>query len=92
MKGVAKKELFKAEDWLAVWFGFLIIVLVLIGIRPQMPIYRWSTTGEFNTTLTESGAAIEGLIMDAKGKGESDVVTAAMALKAAVKNGDRLQV
>ncbi len=27
---------FKTEDWLAVWLGFLIIVLVLIGARPAI--------------------------------------------------------
>lgn len=59
MKGIIKNGLFKTEDWLAVWLGFLIIVLVLIGVRPQMPTFKWATESEFTATVAESKPAVE---------------------------------
>lgn len=38
--------LLRTEDWLAVWLGFLIIVLVLVGLRPELPKFRWATDAE----------------------------------------------
>ena len=32
--------LLRTEDWLAVWLGFLLIVLVLAGVRPDVPKFR----------------------------------------------------
>ncbi len=46
------RGLFRTEDWLAVWLGFLVIVLVIIGVRPQMPIFKWATEGEFSSVVS----------------------------------------
>lgn len=59
MRDVIKNGLFKTEDWLSVWLGFLIIVLVLVGVRPQMPTFKWATEGEFTTTVTGSKPAVD---------------------------------
>jgi len=42
----AGSGLFKSEDWLAVWLGFVIIALVLFGVQPDVPRFTWSTRGE----------------------------------------------
>lgn len=34
------------EDWLAVWLGFLIIALVLVGLRPELPVLKWAKGSE----------------------------------------------
>jgi len=57
MKEGVRKELFKTEDWLSVWLGFLIIILIFFGVKPQMPTFKWTTAGGFNRTLTESKPA-----------------------------------
>jgi uncharacterized integral membrane protein (TIGR00698 family) len=31
----------KQEDWLAVWLAAAILVLVLVGLRPEMPVLKW---------------------------------------------------
>lgn len=86
-----KKQLL-SEDWLAVWLGFLIIALILIGIRPSMPSFRWATGGDFAATVAENKPAVEKLAKDAEAKGEGDVVAAATALKAAMETGDRKSI
>jgi uncharacterized membrane protein YadS len=43
---VARKSaatLWRIEDWVAVWLGFLVVALVLCGIRPELPQFRWAT-------------------------------------------------
>ncbi|MBI5167336.1 MAG: putative sulfate exporter family transporter [candidate division NC10 bacterium] len=92
MGEVIKKGLFKTEDWLTVWLGFFIIVLVLVGVRPQMPTFKWVTAGEFNATAAKSKLGVEKLIKDAGGKGETNLLTAATALQAAIDTGDRTAI
>lgn len=41
----------KNEDWLAVGLGFLIIVLVLLGVRPALPKYSWANTAALTTEV-----------------------------------------
>jgi hypothetical protein len=69
MGKILRKEFFKTEDWLAVWLGFLFIGLVLVGVRPQLPTFKWATAGEFNTTVIESKPAVEKFIKTPEAKG-----------------------
>lgn len=89
MREGTKKVLFKTEDWLSVWLGFFIIVLVLVGLRPQLPIFKWTTAREFRTTVADSKPKLEKLIQDAEAKGEADFIKAATALKTSIDAGDR---
>ena len=75
--------LLKTEDWLAVWLGFLIIVLVLAGVRPDMPKFRWATDGGFAATVADQKPAVDKLAKDAEAKGEKDLA-AARHLKSAM--------
>src|SRR5262245_31012724 len=81
--------LFRTEDWLAVWLGFLIIALVLAGVRPVLPGFRWSTDGSFAAAAAEQRGAVERLRADAAAKGEGDLANAASALASAIAAGDR---
>lgn len=90
MGKIIRKEFFKTEDWLAVWLGFLFIGLVLVGVKPQLPTLKWTTSGEFSSMVAESKPVVEKFIKDAEAKGESNLLPAATALKAALDAGDRL--
>jgi uncharacterized membrane protein YadS len=79
----------KSEDWLAVWLGFLIIVLVLVGVRLELPKFRWATDAGFAASVAERKPALESLMRDAEARGDRDLVAAATALKSAVDAGDR---
>src|SRR3989304_3725257 len=86
--------LLKTEDWLAVWLGFLIIILVLVfpGLRPEMPKFRWATDAGFAATVDENRPAVQKLAKDATAKGEADLAAAATALSAAMDKGDRAAI
>ena len=51
--------LWKTEDWLAVWVGFLVIVFILAGLTVKTPKFKWTTDGEFSTYITQ-GEGIRG--------------------------------
>ncbi|MEW5818385.1 MAG: putative sulfate exporter family transporter, partial [Spirochaetota bacterium] len=85
-------NLIRGEDWLAVWLGFLIIILILAGVRPNMPSFKWETSGEFSATVEKSKPKVEKFIADAQAKGETAAAESATALKTALDSGDRAAI
>ncbi|HET8578249.1 MAG TPA: putative sulfate exporter family transporter [Methylomirabilota bacterium] len=81
-----------SEDWLAVWLSFLIILLVLVGVRPDMPKYRWATDAGYASAVSEQKPAIDKLAADARAKGDAELAAAADTLKGAVEKGDRATI
>jgi hypothetical protein len=81
-----------SEDWLAVGLGFLIIILVLAGTKPDRPSFTWATDGEFAAAVASKKAATETLVKDAEAKGDARLAAAATALKTALDTGDRAAI
>jgi uncharacterized integral membrane protein (TIGR00698 family) len=81
--------LWKTEDWLAVWIGFLIIGLVLAGLTIKPPRFKWATEGEFKSYVSEMTPVVDNLATQAAAKGEQELQTQAAALKTAMEKGDR---
>jgi len=84
--------LWKTEDWLAVWIGFLIIILSLVGMSVVVPKFKWVTEGEFTGFCAEAAPQMQTLAGQAGAKGESGLQTAPAALKAALDKKDRKAV
>lgn len=82
-------SLVKTEDWLAVWVGFLIIILTLAGLTVTIPKFKWASEGEFTRFVAEAGPTVDKLAARAKEKGETALQTQATAVKAALEKGDR---
>lgn len=83
--------LWKTEDWLAVWVGFLIIILMLVGLPVKAPSFTWATDGGFTTyiaKLSESDA-VGKLEATAAEQKEAALQADLAALKAAMATGDR---
>ncbi len=89
-KGLAL--IWKTEDWLAVWVGFLIIIAILAGLTVTMPKFKWTTDGEFSKYVTETGPAIDKLASVAAEKKDAALQADALALKTAMDAGDRAAV
>lgn len=89
MSSIDWSSLWKKEDWVAVWIGFLIIILALAGLKVGIPKFRWTTDGEFKSYLTETLPAVEKLATMAAEKEEGALQEQAVALKAAIDKGDR---
>jgi len=82
-------NLLKNEDWMAVWLGFLILVLVLLGLQVKMPSFKWTTGGEFSGLVAQMTPEVDSLVKLAGEKGETDLLAAATALKTAMGTQDR---
>jgi uncharacterized membrane protein YadS len=81
--------LWKNEEWLAVWIGFFIIILMLAGLTVKLPGFKWVTDGQFAGFAQEMSPVAEALGKQAGAKGETALQTEAAALKAALDKGDR---
>src|SRR5512139_279560 len=85
----APRALLKSEDWVAAWLGLAIIALVLVGVRPEIPKFKWATDSAVASTIVAKKAALDTLAMDAAALGEQQLATAASSLRAAAETGDR---
>jgi uncharacterized integral membrane protein (TIGR00698 family) len=82
-------ELWKKEDWIAVWAGFFIILLILGGLTLKMPSFKWTTDGEMATYLAKTAPAVDKIGMAAAEKGEPAIQAQAAVLQTAIASGDR---
>lgn len=88
-KGSGGSTLIKSEDWMTVWLGFLIILLVLVGLRFKTPGFRWMGDGNFQSVVAQNTNAVDNLVKVAQEKNEAGLAAAATALKAAMGTQDR---
>ncbi len=79
----------KSEDWMTVWLGFLVILLVIAGLTFRAPGFRWMADGEFLGIAAGSAKAADTLLKGAQEKNEAGLVAAATALQGAIGKQDR---
>jgi uncharacterized membrane protein YadS len=82
-------SLWKKEDWVAVWIGFFVIILILAGLKVDTPKFKWTTEGEFKAFTTETLPMLQKLTKTAEEKGEIVLQEQLMALTGALEAGDR---
>ena len=88
-QGIDWSSLWKKDEWLAVWLGFLIIVLIIAGLQVKTPSFRWTTGGEFASFAKNAAPGVEKLAKSASEKGEKSLQDQAIALKGAIDKGER---
>lgn len=81
--------LWKKDDWMSVWIGFLILIIFLAGATFKLPGWRWMTDSDFFEKAASLPGKIETLGKEAEAKGEAGVQASALALKTAAENKDR---
>jgi len=88
----------RTEDWVAVYLGFLIIILTLAAfsgkffdLRAVGSSFRWTTDAQLAARAPGWSAQLDGVIKEAEGRGEKGKELAAQAneLKAALQANDR---
>jgi len=82
-------DLYRLEDWLAVWIGFFIIGVFLLGLRVDMPKFKWTLDSEFQAFVSENAPVVDKVTQQAGEKGETALLEAATTLKAAMVKMDR---
>ena len=80
-QGIDWSTLRKKDDWMAVWIGFLILILFMVGASLKLPGWRWMTDGAFLSKVPGYSSKVESLAKEAEAKGEEGLKTEAMALK-----------
>ena len=88
-QGIDWSSIWKKEEWLAVWIGFLIIILLLIGVKVKIPAFKWTTGGEFNSVVAENMPTLEALAKGGAEKGEKELATQIDAVKKVIAGKDR---
>jgi uncharacterized integral membrane protein (TIGR00698 family) len=91
-QGIDWSSLWKKDEWMAVWLGFLIIILVLAGVPVKNPSFKWTTDGEFSGLVKKATPMVEKLAKDAEQKGEKAVEEKAKALLGAISKGERAAI
>lgn len=81
--------LWKKDDWMSVWIGFIILIIFLAGATFKLPGWKWMTDDAFLEKAASLPAKAEALAKEAEGKGDAGVKGAAMALKTALESKDR---
>jgi uncharacterized integral membrane protein (TIGR00698 family) len=88
-QGIDWSSVWKKEDWVAVWVGFFIIIIILAGLKVTIPKFKWTTAGEFQSFVKENAPAVEKLAKTAEEKGETVILEQLTALKAGMDKQDR---
>ena len=86
----------RTEDWMAVFLGFLIIVVVLaffntkaVDLRSAVSTFRWTTQEQLAARAPGWIATLNGISREAEAKGQKDVAAVSAALKEALAKNDR---
>ncbi len=81
--------LWKKDDWMSVWIGFLILIIFMAGATFKLPGWKWMTDGAFFEKAAALPSKAEALAKEAGEKGDSGVQAAVMGLKTALEGKDR---
>jgi uncharacterized integral membrane protein (TIGR00698 family) len=88
-QGIDWTTLWKKDDWMSVWIGFIILIVFIAGVTYKLPSWRWMTDGAFGDKINGYQKKVESITKDATAKGDAAVMAEAGALKAAFDANDR---
>ncbi|MGQ9655486.1 MAG: putative sulfate exporter family transporter [Thermodesulfobacteriota bacterium] len=88
-QGIDWSSLWKKDEWLAVWIGFLIIILLIAGLKVTTPGFKWTTDAEFASFSKKMASQVEDLAKLAAEKAEKAVEAETLALKGVMEKGER---
>ena len=91
-KAIDWTTLWKKDDWMSVWIGFIILIFFIAGATFKLPGWKWLSDGAFTDKVAGVSSKAESLAKEAEGKGEAGLQAELMGLKAAIDGKDRSAV
>jgi uncharacterized integral membrane protein (TIGR00698 family) len=91
-QGIDWTTLWKKDDWMSVWIGFIILIFFLAGSTFKLPSWKWMSDGAFGEKIGGYQKRVEAIAKDAEAKGDAAVLAEAGALKAALGANDRAAI
>ncbi len=91
-KGIDWSTLWKKDDWMSVWIGFIIIIVFIAGLSFKLPSWRWMSDGAFEEKIGGWQKRVESVNKDATAKNDAAVASEAAALKSALDSKDRQKI
>jgi uncharacterized integral membrane protein (TIGR00698 family) len=88
-QGIDWSTLWKKDDWMSVWIGFLILIVFMAGATMRLPGWRWMTDGAVAEKIGGWQKTTETLLKQAEEKGEEGLKAGLTALKTALGGKDR---
>jgi uncharacterized integral membrane protein (TIGR00698 family) len=88
-QGIDWTTLWKKDDWVSVWIGFIILIIFMAGATFKLPGWKWMTDGAFSEKISGYSKKVDALAKDAEAKGEEGLKAGALALKTALEAKDR---
>ncbi|MEW6409795.1 MAG: putative sulfate exporter family transporter [Nitrospirota bacterium] len=88
-QGIDWTTLWRKDDWMSVWIGFLILIIFMAGLTIKLPGWKWMTDGAFQGKIAGFTTKVESLAKDAEAKGEEALQKSAVTLKSALDAKDR---
>lgn len=92
-------NLIRGEDWMAVWMGFLIIILAIVFFRGSVidlkkvnPAFKWTTDGQVASRSDKWTGIVDGAMKEAETIGDVGSVNRLQGLKDAIAKGDRKEI
>ena len=70
-KGTNWSVLWKSDDWMSVWIGFLILAFFLAGATLSLPKWNWIGDGSFQGKIAGWATKVEAVAKDAEVKNEA---------------------
>jgi uncharacterized integral membrane protein (TIGR00698 family) len=88
-QGIDWSTIWKKDDWMSVWIGFLILIIFLAGATLKLPGWKWMTPSAFGEKIGGWQQKVDSLAKEAEGKGEEGLKAEAVVFKAALDSKDR---
>lgn len=88
-RGIDWSSLWKKDDWMSVWTGFLILIVFMAGLVIKLPSFSWMTDGRLADKTSAWAEKVDSLAKDGQAKGEAALSQSAAALKSALDANDR---
>jgi uncharacterized integral membrane protein (TIGR00698 family) len=91
-EGINWSVLWKSDDWMSVWIGFLILAVFIAGFTMALPGWKWVGSGSFQDKIAGWTTNVAAIATEAEEKNELAVKDQAAALKTTLDGKDRTAI